>query len=155
MISDGTRFLPGFPRKGWSLSGSSDNGDASHCCDACAFPRVRYVHTIDHPDHDSMDVGCCCATHLTEDYVTPVENEKDLKKRARNKNTWGDREWKTSKKGNTFLKINGMVLLARDFNNRWRLSYKFADSNDWIQATGQYQTLDAAKMAAFDLAYPV
>jgi hypothetical protein len=40
------------------------------------------VHTLAHPDHPSIAVGCDCAENLTEDYVNPERREKELRAKA-------------------------------------------------------------------------
>ncbi len=79
------------PHKGWLNMGSEDLEEAAHVCDMCGKEEIRYVHTMYHSEmEDYFNVGCVCAEKMTNDYKTPKEQIKKMKK----KTTWMTHNWK-------------------------------------------------------------
>ena len=79
------------PHKGWRNIGCEDLEEATHVCDMCGKEEIRYVHTMYHPEaEDYFKVGCVCAEKMTNDYNTPKEQLKEMKK----KTTWMTVNWK-------------------------------------------------------------
>lgn len=79
------------PHKGWFNMGYEDLEEATHICDMCGKEEIRYVHTMYHSEmEDYFNVGCVCAEKMTNDYNTPKEQIKLMKK----KNTWLTQNWK-------------------------------------------------------------
>src|SRR5206468_565499 len=104
-----------------------------------------------------IKVGCICAQHLTDDFTNPKLRERDLKGRAGRRLRWPALNWRSSNKGNLYLKKGGMVIvLKRGPYGGWAVSYKSEDSFDpkWIPVGGWHDTPDEAKLAAFDALYP-
>lgn len=81
--------LPGAPRRGWVCIDVYDAGTPSETCQMCGKDDIRYVHTMEHPDHaDVLEVGCVCAEHMSDDYVNPKARERKLRNRAARRKTW-------------------------------------------------------------------
>ena len=79
------------PHKGWQNIGYEDLEEATHVCDMCGKEEIRYVHTMYHSlMEDYFNVGCICAEKMTNDYKTPKDQIKKMKK----KNTWMTVNWK-------------------------------------------------------------
>ena len=94
---------PNTPRKGWrciDVCPDDDDGfNEYETCEMCGNHPIRYVHVMEHDDHDEeLRVGCVCAEHMTDDYFNPKAREKRLKNKAQRKHNWLSLKWKTSKK---------------------------------------------------------
>jgi len=77
----------------------------------CESAEIRYVHYMSHPDYpETLSVGCVCAEHMEGDYVRPRLRERALRKKARRRKSWGQREWRTSLAGNAYLNVHGFNL---------------------------------------------
>lgn len=102
---------PDVPKKGWSCVDIDDLGEPSQVCEMCETQDIRYVHVMEHPNYPQLlQVGCVCAEHMEEDYVRPREREKRLKRVARRRPAWGQREWQSSRQGNPYINIEGYNL---------------------------------------------
>jgi len=85
-MSRGRRYLPTLPaHKGYTWVDVEDLEEPTADCQACGKTEIRYIHTLTHPEHPSIEVGCDCAEHLTADYVNPAAREKDLRNKASRK----------------------------------------------------------------------
>jgi hypothetical protein len=51
----------GVPHKGWTCVDIEDLGSPDHVCEMCEVQPVRYVHSMEHPNHETLRVGCVCA----------------------------------------------------------------------------------------------
>ena len=142
----------GFPHKGWHCVGVADLGgdgpmeDADYAtCEMCGQERIRYVHTMEHPNlADTIDVGCICAGKMSGDYAGAKEREKYLRNKAARKAKWLSRKWRTSAKGNPFLNAEGMNVGIHQAGRRWgyRIEGRFSIST--------FPTADEAKLALFE-----
>lgn len=110
---------------GWQFRFVEDLWEAVHTCEHCARERVRYVHTIEHPQHGRLRVGYVCAAKLTADNDTPLSQEKELRKRADRFNYWADpAHWKVeidrhTRKGRA-LHWDYTFAAYRHGDNEWR-----------------------------------
>lgn len=125
MSSGYTWKIPDMPHRGWSLVEVIDLEEATHTCDACEFTPIRYVHVIDHAEFRTLEVGCVCSEHLTEDYVNPREWERRLRNRAAAKSRWFGKEWNLSPKGAWWIKQKGhhVAVFPSRFGDGWRCSF--------------------------------
>lgn len=110
---------PNVPRKGWRcvdvIDIRPDNGrtndDDYETCEMCGNHPIRFVHLMQHDDYDGeMRVGCVCAEHMSDDYTHPRARETRLKNKAARRRNWLSLRWKMSKKGNPYLKKDGLIL---------------------------------------------
>ncbi len=105
-----------------------------------------------HPDYpEELGVGCVCAEHMEEDYVTPKEREKRLRTKARRRKTWANRRWRVSARGNAYLNTEGFNLTVFRQGNYW--SYRVANTSNAKEvgySRRRYQTEGAAKQATLD-----
>jgi len=76
------------PSLGWTLIDVSDLGGDMHACEYCANERVRFVHTISHPDYPDIRVGCICASKLTGDGTACKAREQKLRNKASRYKQW-------------------------------------------------------------------
>jgi hypothetical protein len=111
---------PGVPRKGWTLldvidireDGQSESDTDYETCMMCGNEKIRYVHVVEHSEVSSeFRVGCSCAEKMTEDYVNPARREKEIRNRSSRLLNWTKKQWKKSKNGTYYLKIEERLLL--------------------------------------------
>jgi hypothetical protein len=123
-----------------------DLGEPEHTCEACGQTEIRYVHEIEHPEFRTLLVGCVCCEHLTGDYVNPRRHEAELRKRAARRARWLKRKWKTSAKGNPWLKADGRLIAV--FASRYAEGYHYAVDGQVSRRT--FPTERAAMLASYD-----
>lgn len=145
---------PGVPHKGWSLidvidvreDWQSEEETDYKACMMCGNEKIRYVHLLEHPDIDEQfEVGCVCAEKMTNDYYNPLRREKELRNRTNRRNNWLKRDWRTSAKGNPFLKMDGHNIGI--YYDKKTAQYKCRV--DDIFGKKGYPTTREAKMALF------
>lgn len=94
----------GLPHKGWACESVEELDEATHTCEMCNKPNIRFVHNMRHPDGHTVAVGCECAGHLTDDYETQRElnkqahsrsarHSRDLKRLNKIKTEWFNKPW--------------------------------------------------------------
>lgn len=147
--------IPGVPHKGWSLDdvidvrneGQSEWETDYESCMMCGNEKIRYVHIVSHPEvEEDFRVGCVCAEKMTNDYLNPGRLEKELRNRANRRTSWMNKDWKFSKSGNRYLKIDGkiIVILTDKRTNKFKVSI------DSIFGKKSFVNLKDAKIAAFN-----
>ncbi|WP_417371684.1 hypothetical protein [Gelidibacter japonicus] len=147
--------ISGVPHKGWILEevydiraeGQSADETQYETCMMCNNERIRYVHVVSHRDFgEEFKVGCVCAEKMTNDYVNPKKHEKQLINKSQMRIKWLKKEWKISKKGNSYLKITDhLIVIYQD-----RYTKKFKINIGDVLGTKQFEDIDQAKMAAFN-----
>ncbi len=144
----------GIPHKGWNLIDVVDvreDGQAEwethyESCMMCGNEKIRYVHILKHPEvSGEYRVGCVCAEKMTGDYINPERRERDLRNRAERRKNWLSRNWKVSKKGNWYLKIDTHNIGV--FENKTPFGYKCRI--DSVFGTIIYKSIAEAKMGLF------
>lgn len=147
---------PNTPRKGWRcvdvIDVCPDDEQFTvreyETCEMCGNHPIRYVHVMEHDDYEEeLRVGCVCAEHMTDDYVNPKARETRLRNKAQRKRNWLSLKWKTSKKGNPYLKKDGMILTI--------FPDKFKDGHwgygiDGEFSSKKYPSQESAKLALFE-----
>ncbi|HVX00594.1 MAG TPA: hypothetical protein VHA52_09205 [Candidatus Babeliaceae bacterium] len=146
--------IAGVPHRGWTLEDVIDvRGDGQaewetdyESCMMCGNERIRYVHIVSHPDVDGdFRVGCVCAEKMTNDYVNPERLERQLRNRASRRANWLNRDWRYSKNGNHYLKIDGkFITIFRD-----KRTGKYKVSVDGTFGKKSFEQITEAKIAAF------
>lgn len=147
--------IPGVPHKGWSLydvidvrgEGQEELETDYETCMMCGNERIRYVHIVSHPEvNHEFRVGCVCAEKMTNDYFNPRRLERDLRNRASRRANWLNKDWKFSKNGNRYLKIDGkFVTIYKD-----KRTGKYKVSIDSTFGKKSFENLAEAKVAAFN-----
>lgn len=78
---------PGVPHRGWTCTDVVDlfdDGDDDATCEMCETARIRYAHTMSHPNYpETLAVGCICAERMEEDYVNPRLRERELRRQRK------------------------------------------------------------------------
>lgn len=141
---------PGVPHKGWAFIDTTDEGEPTHKCEMCGREQVRYVHRVRHPEHPDLLVGCVCAEKMTDDYVTPRENETKLRNRDARRKNWTSRQWRTSKKGNPWLKVDGVLITVFPQRGAFNYSINWSPQEEVQFGPGGFRTKEEAQYAAFD-----
>jgi hypothetical protein len=134
---------PGIPHKGWEHLGVTDLEDDRAHCQMCDKEDVRFVHTMEHEDYGTLDVGCVCAGKMCEDYDVPRERERIVRNRSSRRTKWLTRRWNTSANGNYWVSVDGVRVVVFRKPKGW----------SWVIAGvfGPYvPTIQGAKLAAFD-----
>lgn len=150
----------GVPHKGWTLvdvqdlreDGTSPEDTAYATCEMCGQERIRFVHMMEHPGYQNLQVGCICAEKMSGDYQNPRRLETKLRNRAARKTKWLKRRWRTSAKGNPYINADGHnigVLPSPSRPGRWKFRIDGNFSNQ------SYPTVEEAKLALFDAFWTV
>ncbi|HRB30890.1 MAG TPA: hypothetical protein PK872_05190 [Ferruginibacter sp.] len=147
--------IPGVPHRGWTLDDVIDirgEGQAEwetnyESCMMCGNEKIRYVHIVSHAEvKEEFRVGCVCAEKMTNDYINPGAREKELRNRASRRSNWLNKNWKYSKHGNPYLKIDGKIIVI--YKDKRTGKYKV--SIDEIFGRKHFANLTDAKIAAFN-----
>lgn len=144
----------GVPHKGWHLSdvidvrrdGQNEDETEYETCMMCGNEKIRYVHIVEHAEiDDEFKVGCVCAEKMTNDYINPGKRENELRNRSKRRLNWSRRTWKTSHKGNLYLRIDHHVLIIfKDSKGKYKVRI------DKTVGQRDFETVDLAKSAAFE-----
>ena len=143
---------PGVPHRGWTCVLVDDLGDLGSICEMCEVQEIRYVHHMQHPDYpDELEVGCVCAGHMEENYERPQQRERNLKNAARRRQSWLQRKWKISSRGNAYLNIDELnITIFEKATGSWGGRILERETDREITSRYEYLTEDQAKLAAFD-----
>lgn len=144
----------GIPHKGWDcvsmIDAIEEFGDFQQC-EMCNNERIRFIHVMEHPDFEgTINVGCICAGKMSDDYAGANLRRSESESRAKRRGKWLSRKWNTSMKGNPYLRIKGHIITI--YRNKTG-AYGFSIDRKFSDRT--YGTLDSAKLAAFDSAWPL
>ena len=140
------------PHKGWSCVNVEDLGSPSETCEMCEITEIRYVHWMTHPNYEeTLHVGCVCAEHMEEDYVTPRRREQQLRNAAQRKKRWLSRHWSSSVKGNSYLNTDGFnITIFEKSSGSFGGKLTNRRTGESILSRRTYSSEDQAKLAAFD-----
>ncbi len=134
------------PKTGWVCTGVTDLGAPVGVCEMCGHQIIRYVHHMDHPDFRSLGVGCICAGKMEGNIERAKKREQDFKSKELRKANFKGRQWKTSKKSNSYLKIKDhlVVLYHHPQKNTWKYAI------DGVFCPETYHTRESAMDAIFE-----
>lgn len=146
---------PGVPHRGWVCVGIEDLDEPAQICEMCESVEVRYVHYMEHPAYpETLGVGCICAEHMENDYVSPRQREKRLRSKSRRRASWAQRDWSISAKGNPYLNTEGFnltVFPVSDWRGQyWGLRVTHRVSGATQPGRRRYATEAEARNAALD-----
>ena len=151
---------PGIPHKGWRLIDVIDlrPDDAPveeteyETCEMCGNERIRFVHIMEHNEHETLRVGCVCAEKMSGDYIGPRAREKQVRNRATRRQKWLSRKWRASYNGNSFLNVEGFNFVV--FPNKYKPDkWNYSIDNNFGKQS--YNSEVEAKLAMFDEHWPV
>ncbi len=143
---------PGIPHKGWQHQScydteANDENEAWHTCQMCGMEKVRYVHVLTHDQYGEIEVGCVCASKMTQDYVGPKAAETAARNRSTRRSTWLTRKWIETPKGYRLTK-GPFSVLVYSAGPAWKVMVSDDDRKIWGKK--RFESIDKAKLAAFD-----
>lgn len=146
------------PHKGWTCIEVEDLQVAEGTCEMCGRESIRYVHHMEHPQYtDSVAAGCMCAEKMEDDYSSESrpsaakQREATLRNAASRRGRWPKlQSWRTSKKGNPWIKKDGLIVTVFSAGDRFKFSIKASAGDKTYFSARFYPTVDAAKLASFD-----
>lgn len=140
------------PHKGWHCIDIEDLEEPSIQCEMCESQEIRYVHYMEHPDYPEMlKVGCICAGHMEEDFVSARRRDDFMKSRATKRKKWLNRQWKISSKSNEYLKTDGYLITIFKQRDEWKAVVKNLETDESKFSKKKYKNSDQIKLAVFDL----
>jgi hypothetical protein len=146
---------PGVPHTGWHCVGTKDlreQGVEYSVCQMCESQKIRFVHTMVHANYPgALDCGCDCAGHMEQDSKGAKLRDTQVRSRAARRQKFPDRKgWKTSAKGNPYIKLDGYhcVVTKKHAGFGVGITPPFAASPKWGSKT--YRTVREAQEACFD-----
>jgi hypothetical protein len=141
---------PGVPHKGWICVDIEDLGSPSRVCEMCESQEIRYAHHMQHTDWpDVLICGCVCAGNMEEDLITARARDNSMRNRASRRSNWLSRQWKTSKKGNPWIKVDGYRVTVYQRGKGWGATVARGDEPP-VHIRRTFPTPNEAKLAAFD-----
>jgi hypothetical protein len=140
------------PHRGWTCIAIDDLGQPSQTCEMCEAQPVRYVHTMEHPEHpDTLDVGCVCAGNMEQDYAAAKHREDEFKRHHKQRSKWLQRSgWQFSAAGDQFITTRGFSIAVYQYGTYWTGRIIYRKTNWKVCAKHRYRTSDQVKLAAFD-----
>ncbi len=139
------------PQSGWTLQECFDNETANHRCEACGFPKVRFVHRISHANVGTpLLSGCECASQLTGNPELSRWREYELKKEAIRRSKFVRQGWSLFDNGATEWKhvVDRAYWLNRADDGMWSLSWSQRNRPTIVLSVG-HRTRDAAATALY------
>ena len=140
---------PSVPKTGWTCVDVIDFGMPCEICEMCGHQIIRYGHKMTHPEYRTLIVGCVCAGRMEGNIEAARQRENDFKNRNSRRDTFFKRKWKTSQKGNQYLKINNHVIVLYQMKTKEGKCYGWQYSIDSVFCKSKYKTREAAVNAAF------
>lgn len=140
----------GVPHRGWTCVDIEDVDHPDHLCEMCEVMHVRYVHIMEHPNYETLRVGCICAGNMEQDLVGARKRERDYKRRQSRRSRWLTRKWRVSSKGNDYLNVDGFNVVVYPIGKRWCGRIERRDTGRQRRLPDRYDTPEAAKLAAYE-----
>ncbi len=110
-------------------------------CERCHKGRKRYLHTYKDNKDNVISVCSECAREIDQNIDESLEREKDIKKRYKLRNIFYTKEFKESSKGNLYMKINDILFVIIEKDNKYLSSY----NGQFLKES--FDTIDEAKKA--------
>ena len=134
------------PKTGWVCTGVTDLGEPVGVCEMCGHQIIRYVHHMYHPNFGSLGVGCICAGKMEGNIEQAKKREQDFKSKEARKENFKNRQWKTSKNSNSYIKIKDHLVVL--YHNKKYDTWKYSLDNVFCPEI--YPTREEAMDAAFE-----
>jgi hypothetical protein len=146
---------PGIPKRGWSCVDIEDigglTGENFEICQMCRAMRIRFVHTMTHPEyHRELLCGCICAGHMEGEAEAANRREQAVKNVAARRRNWLSRRWRMSRNGNSFLNADNRNVVVFMAQGGWgfRVSERWPGGR--TVARFGFPTADDARLDAFE-----
>ncbi len=134
------------PKTGWVCVGITDLGAPVGICQMCGHQIIRYVHHMVHPTYLSLDVGCICAGKMEGNIERAKQREQNFKNKQARRENFQNRKWKTSRNGNSYLKIKEHIVVL--YQDKVHKTWKYSLDNVFCQEI--FETREEAINAAFE-----
>ena len=113
--------------------------------------RSRYIHYMEHAQYSKiLEVGCVCAGQMEENLSEAKKRDDFMKSRSGKRKRWLSRKWKTSQKGNDYIKVDGYIITVFLRNGSWHAVIKSEDDNFEKFSRRSYKSKEEIKIASFD-----
>lgn len=134
------------PKTGWICIGVTDLGAPAGICQMCGYQIIRYVHHMVHRNFRPLDVGCICAGKMEGDIERAKQREQNFKNKQARRENFQNRKWKTSRNGNSYLKIKEHIIVL--YQNKFHETWKYSIDNVFCQEI--FETREETVNAAFE-----
>jgi hypothetical protein len=142
---------PDVPHRGWTCVDVEDLGEPEAVCEMCEVQEIRFAHHMEHQDYPTtLRCGCICAGHMEQDHARAQDRDAAMRARAKRKDKWLDRKWRTSTAGNAYLNDGGYNVVVFQRGEVWGFRVLNRETDDELIARKPYLTEDAAMLRAFD-----
>jgi hypothetical protein len=151
-VTTGKWAQAGVPHKGWACQDIEDAGGPDFTCEMCEVSRVRFIHSMSHPDYpDQLRCGCVCSGNMEGDPAGAAKREFDFKSSRARRARWLSRKWRRSRAGNPYLNTGGfnVVIFPHGGGYGARVEHRWTAWQRLSQRV--YPTESQAKLAAFDV----
>jgi DNA helicase-2/ATP-dependent DNA helicase PcrA len=140
---------PTVPHSGWTCVDVIDFGRPSKICEMCGHQIIRYGHVMKHPSYRTLVVGCICAGKMEGNIEAAKDREREFKNKMSRRKSFNTRKWKTSAKGNQYLKISDHIVVLYQAKDKEGNNCGWQYSIDSKFCKTRYKTKELAKDAAF------
>ncbi|MDH5718875.1 MAG: hypothetical protein OEZ22_14710 [Spirochaetia bacterium] len=142
----------GVPHKGWRCIEIEDSEELSCNCEMCESQPIRYIHHMNHTDYpEILKVGCVCAGHMEGNLIAAKKRDDFMKSRNSKRKRWLSRKWKTSSRGNEYIKVDGYLVTIYEKNTEWKGVVKDLTTEKPFFSKRKYFSSNEVKLASFDL----
>lgn len=149
---------PGVPHKGWECVGEYDTfeeigEDEFQTCGMCESAQVRFVHIMRNERYkEQLLCGCICAGHMGQDLAAAEVRDQAMRAIAGRRDHFPKRKrWKTSAKGNPFIKVGGYhVMVYRRKDGSYGVGATPPGASGPIWGNKRYTMLEHAQKGCFD-----
>ena len=155
---DGAKIRQDIPQKGWTFVECFDHVTPDHRCEACGYPKVRYVYKIAHANSErTLLVGFVCGGELTGQPDTARIREYELLRVARRRARFLARGWSSARKDDglrfAWRKEGATTFwLKEQPSGTWSLHQSARGVPDTL-ISGNHVSRDAAAISLFHCIY--
>ena len=143
--------IKGIPRSGWKCIDIQDLGKPSLLCQMCEHEKIRFAHYMQHQNYrEVLIAGCICAGNMEGDLARAKERDAFMKSRMNKRKNWLSKKWKTSKKGNQYIKSGGFIVVLKKDNVLWSAYVKNENEGFYKWSSRKSADINEMKLAAFD-----
>jgi hypothetical protein len=154
---DGSHIRKDIPPTGWTTMDCIDNRTADHRCQACGYPKVRFVHKLTHPAlaGQTLLAGFICASQLTGHTQTLHARELQLRRRSRMRDQFMERGWSTYRQDNGLglalrRESSATFMIKEQLDRSWTLCRTGREIGTTVITEG-HPSREAAVLALFGL----
>src|SRR5690349_17042958 len=118
----------------------------------CESTTIRYVHYMHHDDYpEVLATGCICAGHMEGDVAAARSRETSMQSRASKRKRWLSRKWRTSARGNPWIRSDGYRVVVYRKAGGWGATVTSELNDTTIHSRRFYANMPEVQLAAFDV----